>query len=248
MDYEPWTMDAFMKARSFLESLNNAADGIVYAVKHERNMRVHFLLALFVLLYAAFIGVRRVEWMILCVTVSLVIVTEILNTAIEEIVDVIFKDSYSHTAKTIKHVSAGAVLAAACNALIVGFFIFFRYLSDPFGALAHEVRYSSPYATFISILVVVFLVVWGKALFKKKGHKSSAFRGGAVSGHAAVAFSLWTVILFTQDNAFVVAVSFLLAALVAQSRLRAKIHSFWEVFAGALVGIFVTALFFKIFK
>ena len=121
-------------------------------------------------------------------------------------------------------------------------------LSDPFGAFAHEVRYSSPYATFISIFVVVFLVVWGKALFKKKGHKSSAFRGGALSGHAAVAFSLWTVVLFTQDNVFVVTVSFLLAALVAQSRLRAKIHSFWEVLAGALVGALVTALFFKIFR
>ena len=237
-----------MRKRSFLASLNNAADGIVYVVKHERNMRVHFLFALFVLLYAAFLGVRRVEWMVLCVTVSLVIVTEILNTAVEEILNVVFKDAYNSTAKTIKHISAGAVLAAACNALVVGFFVFFRYLSDPCYLVAHEVRYSSPYTTFISILVVVFLVVWGKALFRKKGGKSSPFRGGSVSGHSAVAFSLWTVILFTQNNFFVIAVSFLLAALVAQSRLRAKIHSFWEVIVGALVGALVTALFFKIFR
>ena len=237
-----------MKKRSFLESLNNAADGIIYVVKQERNMRVHFLLALFVLLYAAFLGVRRVEWLLLCVTVSLVLVMEILNTAIEETVDAVFKDSYSASAKIIKHISAGAVLAAACSAMTVGFFVFYRYLSDPFSALVHEVRYSSPYTTFISILVVIFLVVWGKALFRKKGRKSTPFRGGAVSGHSAVAFSLWTVLLFAESNFFVITVGFLLALLVAQSRLRAKIHSFWEVVFGGAVGVLVTSLFFKIFR
>ena len=236
-----------MKKRSFLDSLNNAADGVVYVVKHERNMRVHFLLALFVLLYAAFLGVRRVEWMILCVTVALVIVTEVINTAIEEMLDALFKGSYNSSAKLVKHISAGAVLVAACNALIVGFFVFSPYVLRPFGEFAHTVRYSSSYTMFISILLVVFLVVWCKALFRKKGKQSTPFRGGAVSGHSAVAFSLWTVILFTQENIFVVFVSFLLAALVAQSRLRAKIHSLGEVLAGALVGSLVTAFIFKIF-
>ena len=62
-----------------------------------------------------------------------------------------------------------------------------------------------------------------------------------------MAFSLWTVLVFTQNNLFVIAVGFLMAALVAQSRLRSKIHSFWEVAAGAVVGISVTAFFFKMF-
>ena len=87
------------------------------------------------------------------------------------------------------------------------------------------------------------VVVYGKAF----GKKGTPLRGGIVSGHAAVAFSLWTVLVFTQTNLFVIAVGFLLAALVAQSRLRSKIHSFREVVAGAVVGVSVTAFFFKLF-
>ena len=63
-----------------------------------------------------------------------------------------------------------------------------------------------------------------------------------------MAFALWTVVLFSQTNAFIVMVTLLLALLVAQSRLRAKIHSLIEVLAGAAIGFLVATLFFQVFK
>lgn len=232
-----------MKKRSFLKSVNNAAAGVIHVVRHERNMRLHFLIALLILLLAIFFGVKRVEWLILCGAVSLVLIAEMINTAIEYTVDLVHK-TYNPEVKIVKDVSAGMVLLSALYALIVGFSIFLRYWTWPTEVLAMKVRHASPYLTFVSLLVVVFLVVGAKAIL----HKGSPFRGGPVSGHSAVAFSLWTTLFFTQQNNFVIGSTFLLAALVAQSRLRAKIHSFWEVVAGGMIGALITTLFFQIFR
>lgn len=231
-----------MSDRSFLHSLNEAVDGFIYVVRHERNMRVHFLFAFFVLILAIFLGVSRIEWIILCSIISIVLVAEMMNTAIEEIIDLV-KSSYHPAARIVKHISAGIVLVTAVNALIVGYFIFSRYLIKPFQGLVTNIRYAPAHITFIALLVAVFIVVAGKAFLGR----GTPFRGGPISGHAATAFALWTVVVFSQTNYFVVAICFVMALLVAQSRLRAKIHSFWEIVAGALVGTLVTAAFFKIF-
>ena len=229
--------------RNFLKSLNNAAEGFIYVVKHERNMRAHFLLGFFVLLLAIFLGVSRIEWIILCAVVSLVFVTEMMNTVFEETLDLLHSSTH-RTVRIIKDVSAGAVLISALNAFVVGFFIFSRYWAWPVEIIASKARHTDWQVTFVALLVVIFFVVGGKAFFRH----GTPFRVGAVSGHAAVAFSVWATVLFTQDNIFLLGVTFLLAFLVAQSRLRAKIHSFWEVIAGAVIGFLVTALFFQFFR
>ncbi|MBI3252934.1 MAG: diacylglycerol kinase [Candidatus Omnitrophica bacterium] len=238
-----------MKKRTFLHSLNDAVKGFIHVVKHERNMRVHFLTAFFVLLLAAFLGVRRLEWMILSVTVCFVLVTEMINTAIEDTMDLV-KGTFHPAVRVIKDISAGMVLVSVLNALIVGFFIFSRYWAWPMEFTTLRLRYASIRVMFITLLVVVFLVIAGKA-FRKRGlpgrPAGTPFRGGAVSGHAAVAFSLWTMIALVQSNFFITTATFCLAILVAQSRLRARIHSFWEAVAGAAIGISVTAFLFKLF-
>ena len=232
-----------MKKRSFLKSLNDATEGFIYVVKHERNMRTHFLFGFLVLLLAIFLGVGRLEWMILCAVITLVFVADMFNTAIEETLDLLHSSTH-RTVRIIKDISAGAVLVTTLNALIVGFFIFSRHWSWPIERIASKVRQGDWPITFAAFLVVVFLVISGKAFFRH----GTPFRGGAVSGHAAIAFSVWTAILLTQKNVFVTGITFLLALLVAQSRLRAKIHSFWEVVAGAAIGFLVTALFFQVFR
>ena len=206
-------------------------------------MRAHFLIGFAVLLLGVFLGVSRVEWMILCTIVSLVLAAEILNTVVEEMVDLVKPLSHPN-ARLIKDMSAGFVLVLAANAFIVGFFIFSKYWSWPVQVIALKLRHASWHVTFISLLVVVFLVIAGK-VFTRRG---TPFHGGILSGHSAVAFALWTAILFSFDNIFVLGATFCLAALVAQSRLRAKIHSLKEIIAGSLVGFLVTALLFQIFK
>ena len=232
-----------MRQRSFLHSLNDAIEGFIYVVRHERNMRVHFLFAFFVLLLAAVLGVSRLEWIILSTIVCFVLVAEMVNTAIEETIDLI-KDTFHPVARIVKHISAGIVLLSVANAVIVGFFIFSNYWSWPLEAAVFHIRQTSWLTTFTALLVVVFLVIASKAFFRR----GRPLKGGIVSGHAAAAFSLWTVVLFSQTSVLVVGVTFILALLVAMSRSWRKIHSAGEIIAGALLGVLVTALFFQIFR
>lgn len=230
------------RKRNFLHSLNKAVDGFIHVLKHERNMRIHFLFAFLILIAAVFLGFSRQDWLILCIATCLVLMAEMINTAIEEILNLLHP-RYHPTVGLVKDISAGMVLVAAANALILGFFVFSKYWGMPFEFLVTKIRYSATYVMFVSLLFAVFVVIYGKAL----GKKGTPFRGGIISGHSAVAFSLWTVLIFTQDNLFVTGIGFLLACLVAQSRLRSKIHSYWEVVAGAFVGVVVTTFLFKVF-
>ena len=230
------------RKRSFIHSLNNAVEGFIHVVRHEKNMRIHFLFAFLILLVAFFLGVQRVDWLILCLATCLVLMAEMINTAIEETLNLLHS-RFHPSVGLIKDISAGMVLVSAMNAIILAFFVFSKYWVVPFEFLVMRLRHSAGYLMFISALVAIMIVVYGKA----QGKKGTPLKGGIVSGHSAVAFSLWTVLVFTQSNLFVIAVGFLLAALVAQSRLRSKIHSFWEVAAGAVVGVSVTAFFFKMF-
>lgn len=230
------------RKRSFIHSLNNAVEGFIHVLRHERNMRVHFLFAFLVLVGAFFLGVSRADWLILCLATCLVLMAEMINTAIEETLNLLHS-KFHPSVGLIKDISAGMVLVSVMNAIILSFFIFSKYWVFPIEFLSTRLRRSAGYLMFISVLVAIFLVIYGKAF----GKKGTPLRGGIVSGHSAVAFSLWTVIVFAQSNLFVVAIGLLLAILVAQSRLRSKIHSFWEVVAGAAVGISVTTFFFKLF-
>ena len=230
------------RKRTFLHSLNKAVEGFIHVVRHERNMRIHFFIAFLILLVAVFVGVQRTDWLILCFATCLVLMAEMINTAIEEMLNLLHP-KYHATVGLVKDISAGMVLVAAANALILGFFIFSRYWGQPFEYLVARLRFSASYVIFISILVAVFIVIYGKTM----GKKGTPFRGGVISGHSAVAFSLWTALVFVQEDLLVVGLGFLLAALVAQSRLKSKIHSLREVLAGAFVGVAVTTLFFKLF-
>jgi diacylglycerol kinase (ATP) len=230
------------RKRTFLHSMNNAVEGFVHVVRSERNMRIHFAVATLVLLLAAFFGVKRIDWLLLVGATCLVLMAEMINTAIEETLNLLHS-RYHPKVGMIKDISAGMVLVSVVNALIIGFFVFSQYWFTPFEFAVFRLRHAASYVLFLSLMLVIILVIYGKAF----GKKGTPFQGGIVSGHAATAFSLWTVLVFTQSNLFVDAVGFLLAALVAQSRLRAKIHTYWEVVAGALLGTIVTAFLFRIF-
>ncbi len=230
-----------MLKRTFLRSLNDAIEGFVHVVKHERNMRIHFFIGFLILLSALLLGVSRLEWIILFLSVNFVLATEMANTVIEDIMDVV-EDAFHPAVRLIKDMAAGIVLIAVLNSLVIGVLILSKYLSWPLEIAADRLRFTPWQVMLVSIVVVVFLVIMGKAFL----HRGTPLRGGPVSGHSAVAFSLWTAVLFTQTNFFVIFATLLLALLVVQSRVRAKIHTVWEALTGALLGILVTALLFQL--
>lgn len=127
----------FFKARNFAHSLKFALRGLLIAFRNERNLRVESAMGVFVLALSVILRVSIPELAIIILCITLVLFAEIVNTAIEGVVDVYFKDQYSRIAKNIKDISAGAVLVCSMGAAVIGIII----LGSRFWALY-------PYLTF----------------------------------------------------------------------------------------------------
>ena len=232
-----------MKKRTIVDSFNAAIEGIIYTIKTQRNMRLHFLCAILTILISIFLQLEKIELLVVCTAVTLVLICEMFNTAIEKIIDLITPD-FHPLARIIKDVAAGCVLISAIFAVIVGYLVFSKYvISFELEQTLLRVQYSPWHATFASLLLVIFLVLMGKSLSKK----GTPLRGGMPSGHSAIAFSIWTIIVLVTRNPLVALLVFVVALLVAQSRVRQEIHSGWEVIVGGLLGIMSTLLCFQIF-
>lgn len=116
-----------MNPRRFLDSLKYALEGIEYCVKTQRNMRVHFVFAVCALVAGIILNISKLEFIIIIIVISMVLICEIFNTAIEKAIDTVTQE-YHHMAKIVKDVAAGAVLVSAINAVVVAFLIFGRYI------------------------------------------------------------------------------------------------------------------------
>jgi diacylglycerol kinase (ATP) len=121
-----------MRARTLLESFNYALAGFFYAISTQRNMRIHCLMAVLALILGYVMGLSAVELAILTLTVGMVIMAEMINTALEVVVDLVTQE-YHPLAKTAKNVAAGSVLVTALVATVVGFLLFFDKISSRLG-------------------------------------------------------------------------------------------------------------------
>ncbi|KUK34477.1 MAG: Diacylglycerol kinase [Caldanaerobacter subterraneus] len=233
----------FVKSRNLIDSFNYAIEGILHAFKTQRNMKVHFAIAILVLFFCLFFDLSRVEFVVILFTISLVLISEMINTAIETTIDMMVKN-YNPLAKVAKNVAAGAVLISAINAILVAYLIFFDRVNPWTKIILLKLRESPIHITVINLLVVVFLTVILKVHFEE----GTPMRGGMPSAHSAIAFATATAITFMTANAFIATLGFLLALMVAESRVEGKIHSFSQVFFGGLFGILITVLIFQIIK
>ncbi len=111
-----------MKNRNPIESFNNAFQGIWYTIVNERNMKIHLVIGTIVILMSLWVRVSKIEFTILCLTIAMVICFELINTAVEVVVNIIV-DVYHPKAKIIKDVSAGAVFVSAIFSIVIGLFI-----------------------------------------------------------------------------------------------------------------------------
>jgi diacylglycerol kinase (ATP) len=228
--------------RSIIWSFNYAIEGMVWTLRTQRNMRIHLGLAILVTLASLLLGVTRSELTIIIFAISLVFVTELLNTAIEAGVDVAI-DGYDPLAKIAKDVAAGAVLVAAINALVVAYLILF----DDLRALAerglHTVRFAPSDLTAISLGLTLLVVLALKGISRE----GTWLHGGWPSGHVAIAFGAATIIAFVTWNATAAIVAYFVAFLVAQSRIEAEIHTVLQSLVGAILGVLLVTLVFQVF-
>ncbi|EYE88123.1 bifunctional diacylglycerol kinase/phosphatase B [Fervidicella metallireducens AeB] len=231
-----------MKLKKFADSFNYAIEGIIYAVKTQRNMKIHITIAMLVLLFSLFFDLSKVEMLILFLTITLVIVLEMVNTAIEALIDVI-ANYYHPLVKISKNVAAGAVLIAAINAVVVGYLLFFDRLEPISYQVLLKIKQSDPTVVFICLILVILVTIIIKAIYGE----GTPLKGGMPSGHSAIAFGAATAISLLIPNMLIITLAYLLALLVAQSRVEAKIHSTYETLVGSIIGILITILIFKLF-
>lgn len=229
--------------RSLIERFNHAVSGIIIALKTEKNLRIHYIIALIVIILSLFFDFSRVEFLLLLFAVALVVIMEMINTAIERTVDLITSD-YHPLARLVKDVSAGAVLVAAINSVIVGYLLFFDRLSYLGNLVLFKIRNSSIHLTFVALIVVVLLTIGLKAKFHRG--RGTHFQGGIVSGHSALAFCTATIISLIAVNTLITTLAFGLAILVGESRIEGKIHTLLEVVLGGVLGTITGIIVFQI--
>lgn len=116
---------------SFWQALRWAGSGLIEAVRTQRNMKIHLLVTAAVLALAGILGLSREEWLYLLLAIFMVLVAEMLNTALETVVDLV-SPGPSPVAGRAKDIAAGAVLLAALHAVVAGVLIFGPYLQRLF--------------------------------------------------------------------------------------------------------------------
>ena len=218
--------------KRLVDSFNFAIDGMISALQNEKHMKVHILAAIVIVILAILINASKVEILIISLSVSFVI-----NTAVEALVDLISPERHP-LAKLAKDVAAGAVLIAAINALCVGYLLFYDKLLDIFDGTnkLHVIAGRKGNISILILILVAILVIVLKSFFQK----GTPLEGGMPSGHSAIAFSAFGILLFMTSDVRILILGFFMAALVAQSRVKSGIHSIREVLAGGLLGFSVS--------
>jgi diacylglycerol kinase (ATP) len=231
---------------SLIESFNYAFEGIIHVLRTQRNMRIHFLAAVVVLIAGLATNVSRLELIALLLAIAFVLIAEMLNTALEGAIDVA-TTSFDPMAKLAKDIAAGAVLIATINAVAIGYLVFSGQVSDKTSTVLDRIRDAPAKLTLIALVLVVIIVIATKA-FTERG---TPLRGGLPSGHAAVAFAGWmaaTYVLSNHEHRFLIStLTFIMALLVAQTRVESGVHSTLEVAYGGLIGALVTLTLFQLF-
>jgi len=234
------------RSRSLFHSFNHAAEGVIQALRTQRNLWMHFTIAAAVLVAALAFGVSRLELIVLLLAITFVLVAELVNTAIEAAVDVA-STSFDPMAKLAKDIGAGAVLIAALNALAVGYLVFSGEVAERSSRFLDRLSNAPAELTLVALALTVIAVIAVKA-YTGRG---TPLRGGLPSGHAAVAFSGWmavTLILDDSAHRFLISsVTLIMALLVAQTRVETGVHSASEVASGGALGALITLFLFQAF-
>lgn len=228
------------KSKSTKDSFKFAGEGILHCFRTQRHMQFHIVVTVVVFIAAILVNLSLYDMALLMFAIGLVIIAEMVNTAIEAVVDIITQ-TYHPLAKLAKDVAAGAVLVSSMLASIVGVMVFagsYRLM---------EIRYRiSNYSPDISTVVIVGMLILVMTVIMTKviSKKGEPMRGGVVSGHSAIGFFLAMTIIFTSNNTLVGVLAILMALLLAQSRVDAGVHSIQEVVLGAAIAIILTASFY----
>ena len=232
------------RAPTLLDSFNYAFEGIIHVLRTQRNLRIHFGIAIVVIAAAGALGVGRDDLILLLMAIAFVLVAEMVNSAIEGAIDV-STTSFDPNAKLAKDIAAGAVLIASVTAVAVGFLVFEGAAAHRTARVLDRVRDAPAEITLVALVLVILVVIATKALTRS----GTPLRGGLPSGHSAVAFAGWMAATYVADDHhrfLISSLTFVMALLVAQTRVESGVHSRLEVLYGGALGALVTLVVFQL--
>lgn len=145
-----------VKNKTIFSAFGHAIDGVIRAFKSERNLRIDYLIGLLVLVGSLFFDFSKTEFACLCLTIGFVIFSEMINSTVEYIVDLV-TDKYDERAKAAKDIAAGGVFISAIVAVIVAYFLFVDKLYTATNTILATILESKLYILFTIVFAVVLL-------------------------------------------------------------------------------------------
>ncbi|MDP8218946.1 MAG: diacylglycerol kinase [Candidatus Theseobacter exili] len=230
-----------MKRSRLVDSFNCAVEGLLYVLKTQRNMKIHLLVGIAILFSCIIFKVSVTDFLFITFAIAFILVCEMINTGIELLSDLLV-ETYHPLVRIVKDVAAGAVLIASVNAVVTGYLLLYKYISGPIEIGVGRILEIPWYWTFLCLFGVMIVAIVIKIFL----HRGTPFSGGMPSAHAAMAFSIWMMVSLISKQPIVVALTFVASLMVAQSRVASGIHSFKEVFAGGVLGVLFTLMFFQL--
>ncbi|MBE5806210.1 MAG: phosphatase PAP2 family protein [Clostridiales bacterium] len=239
-----------MKNSNFIDACSHAIDGLIYATTTQNNIKKQLFIAVCVLILSLFYKLETTHFLCLTFAVFLVIFAEMVNTAIETIVDLITQE-YNIKAKIAKDIGAGAVLLMSINSVIVAYFIFFNEteISNISQIIFRSMVTSPKHLIFTSIILIGITILAFKAFGSRKVYKDKENvdfekKRFMPSGQTALAFGILTTIWLTTRNILIFILSLMLSLMIFENRLINKKHSLAESIFSLFMGILVVLLVF----
>lgn len=229
------------KNKTFGKALGHAIDGVIRAFKTERNLRIDYVIGLLVLICSLFFDFTKTEFACLCLTIGFVIFSEMINSAVEYIVDLV-TDKYDDRAKAAKDIAAGGVFIASSVAVIVAYFLFVDKIYNATTSVIESILSSKLHILFTVIFAVVILAVILKGIFSKDGKYSKSFP----SARVAIAFALTTYMYLMTESILVGAVSFVMSIMIAQVKVENTKNKPVYMVISAAMGILVVLIIYQI--
>ena len=230
----------------FVKGFDYAFEGLVFAINNEKNMKFHILASILVLLVSLFLNVSRVEMMFLVFSIAFVVSLELINTSLEQAINLAGNGKKSKIAKASKDLSAAATFVSALNTLFVAYLVFFDKVANFSSSVVLKISRRPSHLALITISIVIIMTIFLKGIFYK-GH-GTAFHGGFASGHTSVAFALATIGAMKVSEGLLIFIFYGLAIIVAESRFEADIHSLPEIIRGGILGTAIAFFVFGVFS
>ncbi len=223
--------------KNFLDSWVNAINGIIYATTTQGNVKKQLIIIVISIILSLFFELSRIEFLCLVFSVVLIIIVEMINTAIETVVD-LYTELYNPKAKIAKDVGAGAVVIASINAVIVMYFLFFDKISTVGMTVLQSLINSPQHLAFTIVILTVISAIALKAanIVRKRNNIETKF---IPSGTSSLAFACSTAIWFLTKSMVGFTLSLILSVLLAFSKYEKKERTSGEIVFGAMCGMLV---------